>query len=289
MQIVDAQIHDPLRETPLADDFSSKVKDVIAVECAREALDCVGVDAALVFASQRFIDACVMRYPERFAGVRRFDYDADDLEEQIIAFRNKPGMVAARSIIGEGETGAVRPDFCAGKMDPLYELAEKHGLPLFISTSGWTKLVKPLALKYPGLKLVIDHIGLRQSPPSPPRPEPWAGLPDVLKLKRYPNVYIKLSGVPLLSVERFPFKDTWPYLHRIVDAFGPERIMWASDFTRMRWQVNRVGGVRHNAPRSEWKPYSDCLNFIHQIDELSSTDKNWILGETAQRVLNWPS
>ena len=44
-----------------------------ATEIAREAMDAVGVDAALVFARQEYVDSCVDRYPDRFGGVVVFD------------------------------------------------------------------------------------------------------------------------------------------------------------------------------------------------------------------------
>ena len=55
---------------------------LVNVEIAREAMECVGVDAALVFARQEYMDACVARYPDRLAGALTFDYLAADLDEQ---------------------------------------------------------------------------------------------------------------------------------------------------------------------------------------------------------------
>lgn len=59
----------------------------------------------------------------------------------------------------------------------------------------------------------------------------------------------KFCGAPVMSEEPYPFKHVWPFLHQIIDAFRPERLMWGSDFTRMRW-VPVEGGL---APRDQWK------------------------------------
>ncbi len=97
-------------------------------------------------------------------------------------------------------------------------------------------------------------------------------------------MHVKFCGAPTLSKEPFPFKDVWPNLHRIIDAFGPERLMWGSDFTRMRW-VPVTGGL---APRSQWWLYSDCLDYLRDTNEISTSDKEQILGGTIRRVLRWP-
>jgi len=132
--------------------------------------------------------------------------------------------------------------------------------------------------------MIVDHLGVAQSPISPPRPDPWDKLPGLLGLAKYPNVFVKFCGAPLLSKETFPYADLWPHLHGIIKAFGPDRLMWGSDFTRMRW-LPVTGEL---APRNQWKLYSDCLNFLRDTSEISTEDKEKILGGTIRRVLRWP-
>lgn len=230
------------------------------------------------------MDACVARYPDRFAGALTFDYDAEDLEEQVANFRSRPGMLAGRNLIGNAMTAALRPEFNEGRFERLHTYAEKYDLPLFFSTHGWAHVMESVAAKHPGLTMIIDHIGVSQSPVSPPRDEPWDQLPGLLGLAKYPNVNVKLCGAPLLSSKPFPFEDVWPYLHQVINAFGVDRILWASDFTRMRWIA---GGGMGLAPRDQWKYYSDCLNYLRDTNELSASDKEAILGGTIRRVLRW--
>lgn len=87
-----------------------------------------------------------------------------------------------------------------------------------------------------------------------------------------------------MSEEPYPFKHVWPFLHQIIDAFRPERLMWGSDFTRMRW-VPVEGGL---APRDQWKLYSDCLNYLRDTSEVSEADMVQLLSGTIRRVLRWP-
>jgi L-fuconolactonase len=284
MEIIDAQIHEPKTTVPLDDSYGEEVKLLVGVEIAREAIDAVGIDMALVFASQPYMDACVARYPDRFVGALTFDYMADDLEEQIATFRDRPGMLAGRNLVGNAATAELRPEYGEGKFERLWAYAEKYQLPLFFSTHGWAHVMEPVAQKYPGLTMIIDHLGVSQSPVSPPRADVWDRLPGLLLLAKYPNVNVKFCGAPLLSKEAYPYRDVWPKLHEVIEAFGPERLMWGSDYTRMRWIPETASEL---APRDKWKLYSDCLNFLRDTDELSTADKELMLGGTIRRVLRW--
>jgi len=284
MEIIDAQIHEPQPTKPVDASFGEEVSLLVGVEIAREAIDCVGVDAALIFARQAYMDACVARYPDRFAGALTFDYNADDLDEQVATFRQRPGMLAGRNLVGNARDATLRPEFGEGKFERLYVAAEKHNLPLFFSTHGHAEVMASVARAHPGLTMVIDHLGVSQSPVSPPRDEPWDRLPGLLSLAQFPNVHVKFSGAPVLSREAYPHRDVWPYLHQVINAFGPQRLMWGSDFTRLRW-VPVVGGL---APRDQWHFYSDSVNYLRDTTEIGPHDKELILGGTIRRVLRWP-
>ena len=99
---------------------------------------------------------------------------------------------------------------------------------------AWNRLgqVGGLAERHPETQLVVDHLGLNQpfEPPAPP--EPFADLPQLLALARHPNVAVKVSGACTLSHRPFPFDDLWEPLGRIFDAFGFERCLWGTDWTR---------------------------------------------------------
>jgi predicted TIM-barrel fold metal-dependent hydrolase len=141
-----------------------------------------------------------------------------------------------------------------------------------------------VAERHPNLTMVIDHLGVSQSPVSPPRADNWDRLDGLLGLAKYPNVHVKFSGAPVLSREPYPHHDIWPYLHKIVDAFTPDRLMWGTDFTRLRSRP--VSGDL--APREDWHLYSDSVNYLRDTTELSASDKEKIFGLTIRRVLRWP-
>jgi predicted TIM-barrel fold metal-dependent hydrolase len=99
----------------------------------------------------------------------------------------------------------------------------------------------------------------------------FASLDDLLGLARHPNVVANVSSVPCFSNEQYPFRDTHPFIRRIYDGFGPRRMLWGADLSRLRGS------------------YGDCLaQFQEGLDFLSAEDKEWILGKSLAEVLNWP-
>ena len=57
--------------------------------------------------------------------------------------------------------------------------------------------------------------------------------PELLALAKYPNVAVKTTGQPGYAEDDHPFRSLHPHLHRCFDAFGPERMFWGTDITRM--------------------------------------------------------
>ena len=51
----------------------------------------------------------------------------------------------------------------------------------------------------------------------------------LLALARRPNVEAKASALPCYTNERYPFPSLHPYIRQAYDAFGPQRLMWATD------------------------------------------------------------
>jgi len=300
MKIIDAQIHDPNIDgitgtIPPDLILSREVQTFLKVELAREAIDCVGVDKAVVFAHQEFNAEAVKRYPDRFGAVLIFDHMADDLEEQIATFRATPGMLGCRVLltnftqIYRDPTAEMKlkPEFEAGAFDRYFAYAEKYDLPMFIGGHDFGYIAGAISERYPDLTLIIDHFGITQSMATPIQGDQWKSLPKTLEAARYPNVYIKCCGAPVISREGYPYKDIWPYFHQVLKAFGPERCMWASDYTRMRWGTSTPPGKNGRPMRKDWKSYADTLHFLLYSDEISQSDKEQLLGGAVRRALRW--
>jgi predicted TIM-barrel fold metal-dependent hydrolase len=240
------------------------------------AMDEAGVDAAVIFTpalygfDNRYSLEAAARDSDRFAVAGNLDPTAPDIEEQIRTWRTQPGALAIRMPLFRPEG---RARWQAGLYDPFLAAAQRYDVPVATYPPYLLRELVPTIEAFPDLRLVIDHLGLPQPTPfSATERDPFARLPDLLALARYPNVAVKLSAAPTLSREPFPFRDLWPPLHQILDAFGPDRLMWGSDWTR----------VVH------FLTYREGLAFITETSELSPADKEQILGATLRKILRWP-
>lgn len=279
--IIDAQIHQPAPTVLFGDDVPEAVKLAINVELAREAMDSVGVDATLVVAALPYIDACVRRYPGRFIGVETFMAKDDDLAEAIERASQDDRIVAGRLLVTDFRTTQLSSAFISGAMDSGFAAAAAAGLPLFLSTHGQAAAMRPVIERHPDLSVIIDHVGVSQHPVSPARDDPWDRLDGLLGLADLPNVAVKLCGLPLLSTQAYPFADVWPNLDRVIAAFGPDRLMWASDYTRLR--MAQAGGPNRNRGCL----YSESRDMLLHTDVLDRDAKAAIFGGTVKRVLGW--
>jgi predicted TIM-barrel fold metal-dependent hydrolase len=137
--------------------------------------------------------------------------------------------------------------------------------------------------KFPGLRFIVDHCGMpieanvsfRDAPtPGQEHTGPDVGYFDeVLKLGGYPNVALKWSHAQgMFGMRAYPSIGLRPFLRRALDAFGPERVMWASDY----------GG---NQTGETW---GELLHYIRDNPDLSDTEKAWLMGGTVRAILDWP-
>ena len=62
-------------------------------------------------------------------------------------------------------------------------------------------------------------------------------MPALLALAKFPNVAVKATGAPGYSSEAYPFRSMHDYLRQIYDAFGPQRMFWGTDITKMPCSV----------------------------------------------------
>lgn len=303
MEIIDGQIHAPQigggrsADVPENIAFSDEEMLFIDVELAREAIDCAGPDRAIVFANRAFNRAVIRYYPDLFAAVEVLDYAAPDLEEQMAELAATPGMVGTRALFTNfgqvwrtpGGQLELNPLIAQGAYDNYFALGAKYDVPMFLGAHKFASEASVFAERHPEMTLIVDHFGVTQSMLEPPA-DRWDALPKLLEMARYPNVYVKLCGTPILSKEEYPYRDIWPYIHQILHAFGAERCLWASDMTRQRWGTETPLGPDGNPPREDWIPYANALNYILLTNELSESDKEWVLGKTVRRALKleWP-
>jgi L-fuconolactonase len=238
-------------------------------------MDAVGVESAIIVTPSLYgydngypLAAAAAR-PERFGVVGRLDPGAPDLDEQVRTWRGRTGALGLRSVV---TSDAHREELRTGRLDRLFRSAEQHGVPLCAFWPRHLRELREIVQCFPRLQVVVDHLGLPQPPLMKVDDDLWSGLPDLLALAQHPNVAVKVSGAPTLSRESYPFRDIWPNVHRVLAAFGLERSMWGSDFTRV----------------AELHDYRQAIDFVRETNELSPDDKEHLLVRTARRIFRWP-
>ena len=138
-------------------------------------------------------------------------------------------------------------------MYPFWERAQELGavFSVFLAPEQVGQ-VSNMAERYPGVKVVVDHIAMIDitAPDSD-------GFGPLLEMNRLPNVYVRTS-LHNPSNETTPYRDVWPFLERMYDVYGAERMLFANFF--------------------------EYLIMKEMIPFLSEEDKRWVLGGTAERV-----
>jgi predicted TIM-barrel fold metal-dependent hydrolase len=285
ISVVDAQVH---------------LNFIGGVEAGLAAMNAVGVDRVIIDEwwgfdehgarkpSYRLADGAVrheyplaveaaMRYPERFSYTGWVDRRDPDLDSVVARIRANPHQPCIRLVIRpqDGEDAAFR----AGDYDRLLAAAQSHEVPVMacvptLHLPQRTELLVPRFRKFHELQFIIDHCGVLPLSDDDvarnfARPE---SLDLPLAFAEFANVAIKWSLAPMLSDRPFPYADLLPYLRRFIDAFGAERIMWASDNTQIKTSC-----------------WAQLLYYLLLTESLSDNEKDWILSKTARNVFALPA
>ena len=203
-----------------------------------------------------------LKHPDRFSYLLRVDHRDPEIESLV---RQTAANPVARAVRVEARKESELRELVNGDYARAFECAARYNIPLGVLTVDNAQLLEPYAQRFPDTTIIIDHIGL---------PSTLEGYETVLRLAKYPNIVLKWCHAPrVFNHFDYPFQPIMPLMRRALDAFGRERVMWASDFTAVR--------TGHR--------WADILFYIRDSSSLSREDKEWVLGKTARKVLNWPA
>jgi L-fuconolactonase len=203
---------------------------------------------------------------DRFCLVKPVDPNDPAVADSISDWKTKKGTVGVRVLMRDN----VSTDPADPGINRVLAAAAKHSLAVNLLCWGRLEQAGQLAARNPNTRLVIDHLGLQQPFEPPPPAQPWADLPKVLALAAYPNVAIKITGACTLAHDPFPYRDIWDPLRRIFDAFGFDRCLWGTDWTRAVKLLTYAEGV-------------DAF----RLAELSDGDRAKLMGGTLSRIYGW--
>lgn len=205
---------------------------------------------------------CMKKYPRAFSGVAVIDQNQPKPEEEMLKLK-KQGVRGFR-IYPKDQVYDKWLDGAGLKSMFAYGAKEKLNMCCLIDTNALPALHKACTAN-PDTPVVIDHL-CRIGTSGKILPEDVKALCDMAKHK---HVTVKVSAFYALGAKKPPYHDLAPMIKQVYEAYGPQRLMWATDCP---FQV-----VDHT--------YQQSIDLIKNgLPFLSAEDKDWILRKTAERV-----
>jgi predicted TIM-barrel fold metal-dependent hydrolase len=205
------------------------------------------------------------RYPDRFAVFGRFDALQPDVGDALQHWMQQPGSAGVRFTAYRESEG----DRLDGKpMRPFWEAAAAHAVPVAVFAPGRLDEILSIARAEPALTLIVDHFGLGVFGGAD---DPFAGVEDLGAFADMSNVFVKVSALPEVSREPFPFPDVHRHLDWAAATFGPERLIWGSN-----WPVESIACS-----------YREAWSWIPESGVLDGDGVDRVLGRTMAGILGW--
>ncbi len=267
MLVVDSQVHlwNAGTPNPWHRQIPSYSKEDLLTE-----MDEAGVDRAVIVPPMWMGDTndlaleAAQAQPDRLAVLGRLALGDPENAKLLDGWNDQPGMLGLRFTFAKPEEFEW---LTGGSLEWLWDGAERAGIPVMVMISGYLPEVAKIAETHPDLKLCVDHLGLVRNATDDAA---FADLPLLLSLASHPNVAVKATSLPCYSTEPYPYTALHPYVRQVYDAFGPERIFWGSDVTRLTCT------------------YRECVTLVaEELDWLSPADKELIMGGAICNWLGW--
>lgn len=277
--IVDSQVHLWTAETPDRPWPSDGAKRAhlprpLTYQFMLDLMDGAGVDRVIIvppsWEGDRIDYAleAARRHPDRFAVMGRIALDDPGARATVPIWLDQQGVLGIR-LTFIGKHAAWLED---GTADWFWPAAETAAIPVMLHPWGNTEALGEIAERHPGLRLIIDHMGLNHKIAQEGRTA--EAIAKTLSLALYPNVSVKLSASPTYSLEPYPFRDLDIHIRRLVETYGPRRCFWGTDLSHSYEKCSYRQRVTH---------------FTEELDFLSETDKRLIMGEAILDLLGWPT
>ena len=238
-------------------------------------LDASGVDGAILvsaFTMYRYDASYALavhkRHPGRFALVKPVDPADPAVAENIAEWKRTPGTVGIRMLLARS---GLATDAADPGLNRVLATAARLSVPVNLHIAGRLDQGIELIRRHPDTRIIVDHLGLVQPHELPVPAEPWAELPKVLTLAAMKNVAIKITGACTLSREAYPYNDIWGPVCRMIDAFGIDRCLWGTDWTRAVAFLTHKQGV----------------DAFRKTNRISDSDKAKLMGANTARIYGW--
>lgn len=195
-----------------------------------------------------YVADCAATDSERLAAVCVVDPRSPAAADRLETWVRERGCRGLRLRPRVPEEAAV---FGQPRTFPLWERVRALGVVVSVlGAAEHLPAVAALAERFPEVAILLDHLG---------HPDVAAGVESpafaaLLALARYPRVFVKVSGQYYYSREDYPFADCREFVRAVYDRFGPERLIWGSDFPHVLLKTGYVRALE--LPRREYAFFS---------------------------------
>ena len=208
------------------------------------------------------------KHPGRFGIVKPVNPDDPKVEDVIAEWKKTPGTVGIRIMLPKEK----ERKFDDPGLDRIARAAVKYDFPVNILFWGNIDVGTKVIDRHPDTRFIVDHLGIMQPrTPETLAAEPWADLPKVVDLAKRKNAVIKISGACTLSKKPYPYPDIWDPLAKIFDAWGFERCLWGTDWTRAFAVVD----------------YEKAVTPFRQTNRLSESERTMLMGGACEKAYRW--
>lgn len=213
----------------LQDDSLTSAEGLLATMAAS------GVGGALIVQpinyefDHSYVASALARHPTKFKGMLLAGPETTRAQlEELQAL----GFTGVR--LNPGLWPSVEEAFEPQLFEACAELRMPVGVMAFGGLLPLADHIERLAKRTPTLPIVLDHWGFPRAKPAEPPSSALAideqAWDRLLDLARLPNVYVKVSALFRVSSQQPPYDDLEPRFARLLEACGPNRLMWGSDF-----------------------------------------------------------
>jgi len=211
--------------------------------------------------------AAVRQHPHRFAIVRTVPVADLPHAKKLIAESDEEWVLGLRFVFLREPAITWMSN---GTLDGLWSRVEEVGVPIAILAPDSLGDIGRIADRHPGLRVTIDHLGGRGGDTNAEDEAAMSHMPNLIALARYPNIAVKASGLPRYSSGPYPFDSMHPYLKQTYDAFGPDRMFWGTDISKMR---------------CSWR---ECVTmFTEELPWLAGDDLTKVMGAAVRAWWGW--
>lgn len=240
--IIDSHLHVWRSDREYPDPAATTVSPVcdVPIELLLSYMDELEIERSVIVQpvfpgeDNRYMVQCCDDRPDRLAAICVVDPTTPGADERLRywheqgcrGLRLRPRVPSEEACFGQPET------------DSIWETANDLGIVIsLLANTEHVSTIANLARRFPRVTIVVDHL-------AHPDMSVETGAQPILTLADQSNVTLKISGFPYYAADSYPYLDCQNLVSTIFERFGPQRMMWGSDFPHILLQSGYLRSIR---------------------------------------------